>query len=53
MKLAPVDYLILALYFSFVLGIGWKLRKSVSSLGRLPPAEGDLAAIDALLGIRL
>ena len=31
MKLAPVDYLILALYFSFVLGIGWKLRKSVSS----------------------
>ena len=31
MKLAPVDYFILALYFSFVLGIGWKLRKSVAS----------------------
>ena len=33
MKLAPVDYAILALYFCFVLGIGWKLRKSVTSAG--------------------
>ena len=33
MKLSPVDYAILALYFSFVLGIGWKLRKSVTSSG--------------------
>src|SRR5216110_3234318 len=31
MRLSLVDYCILALYFSFVLGIGWKLRKSVSS----------------------
>src|SRR3984957_2775214 len=33
LKLAPVDYLILALYFAFVLGIGWKLRKRISSSG--------------------
>lgn len=33
MKLAPVDYLILALYFGFVLGIGWRLRKRISSSG--------------------
>jgi len=32
-QLAPVDYVILALYFAFVLGIGWKLRKGVSSSG--------------------
>ena len=32
-KLAPVDYLILAIYFGFVLGIGWRLRKSVGSSG--------------------
>ena len=31
MKLAPVDYFILALYFVFVLGIGWKLRKRIST----------------------
>ncbi len=33
MKLAPVDYLILALYFLFVLGIGWRLRKKISTSG--------------------
>ena len=33
LKLAPVDYLILAIYFAFVLGIGWRLRKSVESSG--------------------
>ena len=33
MKLDWVDYLILALYFAFVLGIGWRLRKSVGSSG--------------------
>jgi SSS family solute:Na+ symporter len=32
-KLAPVDYVILALYFAFVLGIGWRLRKRISSSG--------------------
>ena len=31
MHLAAVDYLILALYFSFVLGIGWFIRRRVSS----------------------
>jgi SSS family solute:Na+ symporter len=31
--LAPVDYLILALYFTFVLGIGWKLRRKISTSG--------------------
>ena len=33
MKLAAIDYFILALYFAFVLGIGWRLRKSVSTSG--------------------
>lgn len=31
MKLAPVDYLIIALYFGFVLGIGWLIRKRVAT----------------------
>jgi len=31
LKLAPVDYLILALYFAFVIGIGWMLRKKATS----------------------
>lgn len=31
MKLAPIDYAILALYFLFVLGIGWRLRKRAST----------------------
>src|ERR1044071_6241094 len=31
MTLAAVDYLILALYFAFVLGIGWRLRKKIST----------------------
>ena len=33
MKLAPVDYIVLLVYFAFVLGIGWRLRKGVSSSG--------------------
>ena len=33
LKLAAVDYVILALYFAFVLGIGWMLRKKVSTSG--------------------
>jgi SSS family solute:Na+ symporter len=32
-KLAAVDYVILVLYFAFVLGIGWRLRKGISSSG--------------------
>ena len=31
MTLAPFDYLILALYFAFVLGIGWLVKKRVKS----------------------
>ncbi|MSV29657.1 MAG: Na+/galactose cotransporter [Bryobacterales bacterium] len=33
MTLAFVDYLILALYFAFVLGIGWRLRTKISTSG--------------------
>lgn len=33
MKLAAVDYLILAVYFGFVLGIGWRLRRKISTSG--------------------
>ena len=33
LNLAFVDYLILALYFGFVLGIGWHLRKRVTTSG--------------------
>src|SRR5437588_2975308 len=33
MKLAFIDYAILALYFGFVLGIGWRLRKKVRTSG--------------------
>ena len=31
LQLAPVDYVILAVYFSFVLGIGWVLRKHLKT----------------------
>ncbi|MEO8024950.1 MAG: sodium:solute symporter family protein [Bryobacteraceae bacterium] len=31
MSLAPVDYLILGLYFAFVLGIGWVMKRYVST----------------------
>ena len=33
MKLATVDYAILAVYFAFVLGIGWRLRRKISTSG--------------------
>jgi SSS family solute:Na+ symporter len=33
LHLAPIDYVILSLYFLFVIGIGWRLRKSASSSG--------------------
>jgi len=33
LKLAPVDYVILATYFAMVLGIGWMLRKKVFTSG--------------------
>jgi SSS family solute:Na+ symporter len=31
LDLAPVDYLILSLYFAFVLGIGWLVKRKVST----------------------
>jgi SSS family solute:Na+ symporter len=31
LTLAPVDYIILALYFAFVLGIGWLVKRKVST----------------------
>ena len=31
LQLAPVDYLILALYFAFVLGIGWVVKRQVKT----------------------
>jgi SSS family solute:Na+ symporter len=31
LSLAPVDYVILALYFAFVLGIGWIVKRKVST----------------------
>jgi SSS family solute:Na+ symporter len=39
MSLTPVDYVILILYFLFVLGIGWRLRKSVTSAGEFLTAS--------------
>jgi SSS family solute:Na+ symporter len=33
LKLAAVDYAILAVYFAFVLGIGWALRRKISTSG--------------------
>jgi len=33
LKLSIVDYGILALYFAFILGIGWKLRGAARSAG--------------------
>jgi SSS family solute:Na+ symporter len=33
LTLAFVDYVILAIYFAFVLGIGWRLREKVSTSG--------------------
>jgi solute:Na+ symporter, SSS family len=33
LKLAVVDYLILAVYFGFVLGIGWRLKSKISTSG--------------------
>jgi SSS family solute:Na+ symporter len=56
-KLASVDYVILALYFAFVLGIGWRLRKRISSSGdfltsgrSVPVWITSLAIIAANLG---
>jgi len=56
-KLALVDYLILALYFIFVLGIGWRLKKSITTSGdfllsgrSLPVWITSLAFIAANLG---
>ncbi len=57
MKLAVVDYVILAVYFAFVIGIGWTLRKKVSTSGdfllsgrSIPVWITSLAFIAANLG---
>ena len=57
MKLEWVDYVILAVYFAFVLGIGWRLRKSVGSSGdfltsgrKVPVWITSLAFLAANLG---
>jgi SSS family solute:Na+ symporter len=57
LKLAAVDYAILATYFAFVIGIGWMLRKKVSTSGdfllsgrSVPVWITSLAFISANLG---
>ncbi len=57
MKLTTIDYVILILYFSFVIGIGWRLRKSVTSAGdfltaghKVPVWITSLAFLAANLG---
>src|SRR5215831_5962307 len=56
-QLGPIDYAILAVYFAFVLGIGWVLRRSVRSSedfflsGRsIPTWIAGLAFLSANLG---
>ena len=56
-KLEWIDYVILAIYFAFVLGIGWRLRKSVGSSGdfltsgrKVPVWITSLAFLAANLG---
>ncbi len=55
--LSAVDYVILVLYFAFVLGIGWRLRKTVTSAGefltgghKVPVWITSLAFLAANLG---
>ena len=57
MTLTPIDYAILILYFAFVIGIGWRLRKSVTSAGdfltaghKVPVWITSLAFLAANLG---
>jgi len=57
LTLAAVDYVILAVYFAFVIGIGWMLRKKVSTSGdfllsgrSIPVWITSLAFIAANLG---
>src|SRR6516165_7962134 len=59
MKLAFIDYTILALYFGFVLGIGWRLRKKIATSGdfltsghSVPVWITSLAFLAANLGAR-
>src|SRR5881227_1025097 len=56
-RLAPVDYLVMAVYFAAVLGVGWMLRRVMRTStdfflsGRsLPPWVTGLAFISANLG---
>ena len=57
LHLAPVDYLVLVVYFAFVLGIGWALRRYMKTStdyflsGRSIPAwVAVLAFLSANLG---
>jgi solute:Na+ symporter, SSS family len=57
LTLAPIDYLILAIYFAFVLGIGWRLRSKMATSGdfllsgrSVPVWITSLAFISANLG---
>ena len=46
MQLAPVDYLILIVYFAFVLGIGWMLRKTNVQQQRFSDGRTLRAGVD-------
>ena len=50
LDLAWVDYLILALYFAFVLGIGWTLRKHLRTSSDFFEAGRSLPAWICALG---
>ena len=39
-NLQPIDYVLLVVYFGFVLGIGYKLKRSMKRVGR----HGDVIA---------
>ncbi len=51
MKLAAVDYAILAVYFGFVLGIGWALRRKISGTSRTSASGHFGARLDQRLGL--
>ena len=57
MTLAPIDYIILALYFAFVLGIGWLVKGKVSTSedfltsGRSVPVIARLMASSICCGV--
>ena len=50
MTLAAVDYLILALYFVFVLSIGWVVKSKVSTDPNAKPYTGYRAGMTLVEG---